>query len=93
MQQINMSATYAATQDAVESRLGEETVILHLESGVYFGLDAVGTRIWELLQIGASPEGICETLRQEFTDTGDALESDTLGFLSQLCENKLISEK
>jgi hypothetical protein len=34
----------------MESRLGEETVILHLGSGVYFGLDAVGTLVWEAIR-------------------------------------------
>jgi len=93
MDQINMSVTYVATEDAVESRLGEETVILHLESVVYFGLDAIGTRIWEVLQKGASPDVICKIIRQEFTEVGDALESDIRGFFSQLSTHKLISEK
>ena len=38
------------SREAVESRVGEETVLLHLKSGTYFGIDAVGTRIWALLK-------------------------------------------
>ena len=88
-----MEAVYLATEDAVESRLGDETVLLHLGSGTYFGLDAVGTRVWELLREGASPEAICETLRSEYSDAGEALEADILGFLGQLADNKLITPK
>ena len=91
--QISMETSYLATDDAVESRLGDETVLLHLESGIYFGLDAVGTRVWELLRAGASPEVICETLRHEYADAGESLEGDILGFLGQLTDNKLIREK
>jgi hypothetical protein len=87
---VEMSITYTATDEAVESRLGEETVILHLGSGTYFGLDAVGTRVWELLREGATPQAICASLREEFEDTGEALEADILGFLGQLAENRLI---
>ena len=29
-------------------KLGNEAVILHLQSEEYFGLDEVGTRIWEV---------------------------------------------
>ena len=85
-----MDTVYVATEDAVESRLGEETVLLHLESGIYFGLDAVGTRVWELLHDGANPQTICDTLRHEFSDAGDSVEADILGFLGQLAEHKLI---
>ena len=87
---IDMSTAYTATDEAVESRLGEETVILHLGSGTYFGLDAVGTRVWELLREGATPQTICATLREEFEGTGETLETDILGFLGQLAENRLI---
>jgi hypothetical protein len=39
----------------VMSRLvGDETVLLDLESGVYFGLDGVGKRIWESIGEGLS---------------------------------------
>lgn len=90
--QITMEKAFTVSDDAVESRLGDETVLLHLESGVYFGLDAVGTRVWELLREGASAVVICETLRQEYADAGESLEVDILGFLGELIDNKLIHE-
>ena len=40
---------WKATSRQVSSRVEGETVILHMGSGTYFGLDPVGTRIWELL--------------------------------------------
>lgn len=90
--QINMKKVYTVSDDTVESRLGDETVLLHLESGVYFGLDAVGTDVWELLQEGASVDAICDTLRQEYADAGESLEADILRFLGHLIDNKLIRE-
>jgi len=33
-------------------QLNCETVILDLDSGTYFGLDEVGTRVWQLLAQG-----------------------------------------
>ncbi len=38
--------------DAVESAVGDETVILHLVNGTYYGLDPVGTRIWRMIGDG-----------------------------------------
>ncbi|TVS06620.1 MAG: PqqD family protein [Rhodobacteraceae bacterium] len=90
--QINTGTRYIVSDNAVESRLGDETVLLHLDSGVYFGMDAVGTRVWELLHEGANADGLCETLRREYADAGESLEADILGFLRELIDNKLIHE-
>jgi hypothetical protein len=39
-----------ATKDQVSSDLGGEVAILDLKAGVYYGLDTVGARIWNLIQ-------------------------------------------
>ena len=43
---VSMRSTVVATEDHVSSNLGGEAVILGLSSGVYYGLDVVGSRIW-----------------------------------------------
>ena len=75
---------------ASDSRLGEETVILHLESGVYFGLDPVGTRIWDILAQRATPAMIRETLLGEFDVAPEVLEKDIEGFLGSLLSHDII---
>lgn len=77
---------------AADSRVGEELVILNLEDGTYYGLDAVGTRIWELLKQDHAPRAICARLSQEFEVSLDVIEADTRAFLSDLMENALVSE-
>ena len=37
-------------EDVVHRMVGDEAVLLQLDSGVYYGLDPVGSRIWELLE-------------------------------------------
>lgn len=77
--------------DATESRLGTETVILHLGSGTYFGLDAVGTIVWDLLQDGGTPEDICMDVRKAFPDVIDPIEPDVMAFLAQLVQHNLVA--
>jgi hypothetical protein len=86
------SASYLPSPDAIESRLGEETVILHLTSGTYFGLDAVGTVVWEQLghTNGMTPPEICAHVRSVFTDAPDTVDSEVTEFLEQLAEHGLI---
>ena len=80
----------APSPDAVESRVGDETVILHLKSGTYFGLDATGTRIWALVKEGVAPAAICDRLTEEFDVTAEAAEADVRRFLGELKANDIL---
>lgn len=72
------------SSDAVDSEVGDETVVLHLKSGTYFGLDPVGTRIWDLLKQGLSPDAICATLAKEYDVEREIIDADARRFLDQL---------
>jgi len=89
---LDVAASYLPSPDAIKSRLGDETVILHLTSGTYFGLDAVGTVVWEQLgqTDGMTPPDICAHVRSVFTDAPDSVDSEVTGFLEQLAEHGLI---
>jgi hypothetical protein len=78
------------SDDAVESAVGDETVILHLKNGTYYGLDAVGTRIWSLLKEGLTPTDICERLAQEYEVAGDVIEADARKFLTDLAAQDIV---
>ncbi len=70
--------------EAAASRVGDETVILHLESGIYFGLDPVGTRIWELLDAPMTLAALKARLMGEFAVAEDVLSADVAAFLGQM---------
>ena len=71
--------------------VGNETVILDLASGTYFGLDPVGARIWELIGAGKTLAQACDVLIEEYDVTRDVLETDALALACELAEKKLIS--
>lgn len=85
-----MAASLSPSPDAVESAVGDETVILHLKSGVYFGLDPMGTRIWAMLKEGTSSAGICKRLADEFGVSEKIVEGDARRFLSDLKANDIV---
>jgi PqqD family protein of HPr-rel-A system len=76
----------------VFAELGDEAVLLNVESGVYFGLDAVGTRILRLLEQGIAEEEIVGTLLEEYEVERSVLEADVSAFLSQLRAKGLLRE-
>jgi hypothetical protein len=78
--------------DAIDSAVGDETVLLHLTKGTYFGLDPVGTRVWALLKEGRNPAEICEILTEEFDASSDVIEQDVSRFLETLLQNEIVSQ-
>jgi len=70
--------------------VGDESVLLHLKTEVYLGLDPVGTRMWTLLTESPSIEDAYEVLRAEYEVEGEDLRKDLQEFLGKLQENELI---
>ena len=71
--------------------LNGEAVILNLESGTYFGLNPIGTRIWSLLQEDGSLRRTFEVVQQEYDVGPDELEGDILRLVEELCSRGLVN--
>jgi len=87
---ITLDSRLAPSPDTVYRELDGEAVILHLESGQYYGLDAIGTRIWELLGDRRRPRDIVAVLLDEYDVEAGQLTSDLLALLNRLAERRLI---
>jgi hypothetical protein len=74
-----------------QSLPGEEgAVLLHLDTGVYHGLDPVGSRIWELLDSPRTEDELTELMAEDFDATPEILSSDIRDFVESLSERKLV---
>ena len=76
--------------DVVFRILGDEAVILNLASGVYFGLDSVGTRMWQLISEHGSMDKVVEVLLDEYEVEETKLRSDLDQLIRQLSEKGLV---
>ena len=79
-----LNRTLVPSPNAAESAVGDETVILHLVNGTYYGLDPVGTRIWDLIKQGVATLEICRLLAEEYGLDRTTIEEDARGFLTDL---------
>ena len=70
--------------------LDGEAVLLNLESERYFGLDATGTRMWELATSEPSVAMAFEKLLAEFDVEPESLQNHLTELLSGLVENGLL---
>jgi hypothetical protein len=87
---MNPNSTFSVPTHVVARTVGNETVILDLESGTYFGLNPVGARIWQLIGTGHSVSGICEVMVEEYEVSREVLEHDVLSLAQELVARNLV---
>jgi hypothetical protein len=76
--------------DVLFREIDRECVLLDLGSGTYFGLNEVGTRIWNLLREGRSEDDIVQTIAEEYDSDAGTIRADVRRLLSELESRKLI---
>ncbi len=82
--------SYAPGPDVVFRELEGEAVLLNVETGIYFGLNATGTRMFRLIEEHRSLERVMEALAREFDAPAPQLELDLLTWVSLLEEQGLL---
>lgn len=78
------------SRDQLSCDLAGEAAIVNLKNGVYYGLDAVGARVWHLMREPVSIATIIDSLLNVYAVERATLESDVHRFLNQLAEQGLI---
>lgn len=81
---ITAASVVAQADDVLAANVDSELVMMRLESNGYFGLDAIGRRVWELLRTPRTVASLCAELEQEYDVEPAACESDVLRFLNEL---------
>lgn len=76
--------------DVVFRDLDGEAVILDLESGTYFGLNEVGTRVWQLVGEGRGQPEIVAVLAAEYDADRATIERDVIRLVEELRDRRLI---
>jgi hypothetical protein len=70
--------------------LENETVLLNLSTGYYFGLDDVGTRMWLALEKHGRLEAAVFELMDEFDVDTAELQRDLQSLAQELCDQGLL---
>ena len=88
--EISENAIISPTQGQISSELGDEAVILNLDSGVYYGLNEVGARVWELIQQPRSFSELLSALLEEYDVSLEACRQDLTAILMDLKSANLV---
>jgi hypothetical protein len=86
MPSISLESSFVLSKDAIFRDLNGEAVVLDLASGAYFGLNQVGTRIWQLIEQDGRLQNVLARLVEEYEAAPQQLERDLLDLVSRLAQ-------
>ena len=87
---MSLSDIVTIPSQVMARQVGNESVILDLASGTYYGLDPVGARIWQLMTQGQTLAQVCETMLAEYEVTREDIERDVLALVQTLADKQLV---
>ena len=81
---MNLNQTVTLSPEVISQEVSGETVLLDLDSENYFGLDEVGTRIWQLIKETSDLQVIYNTLLEEYEVEEQRLQTDLDALLGEI---------
>jgi Coenzyme PQQ synthesis protein D (PqqD) len=81
---ISFPTRVSAPQHVLTRAIGNESVILNVKTGCYFGLDEVSSRIWAILIGSETVQAAYESLLSEYEVDSERLRNDIIAFIEEL---------
>jgi hypothetical protein len=90
MVRVSLKSRVSVPEEVLFHELAGEGIILHQETGKYYGLDEVGTRMWVLVTHHGTLEPALRELLEEYDVTEEQLRHDLLAWVEELASHDLL---
>ena len=87
---LSIASAVRITDDVIFNDLQGEVVLLNLKTGIYFGLDPVGTRAWQLIQDHGCLGPVKDAMLGEYEVSAEELWEDVQDLVVRLADNGLV---
>ncbi len=87
---LSFNSIVVASPEQVSCPLGDESAILNLKNSVYYGVDPVGTRVWNLLKQPRKVADLRDAIVDEYEVDSDRCGRDVLELLEKMRGEGLI---
>jgi hypothetical protein len=88
--QITPDSIVVAAPHQVSARMDDEAALLNLDTGVYYGLDAMGAYIWQWLKEPIPVHVLQSRLLEDYDVDAAVIEADLHAFLSEMLSAGLV---
>ncbi len=83
---LSLDDSIVASEDVLFRELEAEAVLLNLKTGIYYGLNPVGTRVWQLIAERRTLGSVLDVMFDEYEVERVLLEQDLLDISGRLCD-------
>jgi hypothetical protein len=88
---MDLSTPYRiCTPEVAHETIDGEAVIVNLDNGYYYSLREVGAEVWNLIDIGATPEQVVEIMEKRYSGDSGNIGKTLEGLFEILFDEKLI---
>jgi hypothetical protein len=88
---IDDATILARPANLVASEIDGEMVILDIESGHFFQLNQIGSRIWEAIEAPTTMAELCRSMQDRFDVDQKTCRRDVNDFVAQLSQSGLVT--
>lgn len=88
--QVKGDTRLVAASSATAAEVDGELVLLDVEQGVYYGLNPVGARLWELMQDPISVQALVDKIAEEYSVNRSRCHSDIVNIVQDLLHHGLV---
>ena len=88
--ELSLASTIRINDDILFNDLQGEIVILNPKTGIYFGLDQVGTRAWQLIQEYGCLGPVKDAMLEEYDVSAERLWKDLEDLVTRLSDKGLV---
>lgn len=81
---------FQRNKDIVASEIDNETVMMDKDFEKYFGLQAIGTRVWQLLEQPITIQQIAEQLTTDYDVSLEHCMNDLKSLMADLLKNEMV---
>ncbi len=74
----------------MSTRIDKEIFVLNPVRDNYIGLDEIGRRVWDLIEIPTAADLLCHQLSQEYQGNKQQISDDLIAFLDELDSEGLL---
>ena len=90
MTKLSRSSKIVVSKDVVSCDLGGETAMLDMKEGIYYGLNEMGTIIWEYIQEPITLQEIVDKILVEYEVDEETCYRDLVELVEEMSKNGLV---
>lgn len=93
MKELSLQTVVVRGTEHVETRVGDQTLMMSVAHGKYFSVDATAGRIWDMIEQPVALNDVVATLVREYDVSPDDCEAQVKSFVGELISNGLALEQ